>query len=128
MIHMATPISNIPKADFLMGAMRSMGYTFEAAIADIIDNSISANSQNVYLGFPKEPSRHFVYILDDGDGLDKQSLFTAMRYGSNACIADRDERDLGRFGLGLKSASLSQCKVLSVVSKNAGEIFAYHLL
>ena len=125
MIHMATPISNIPKADFLMGAMRSMGYTFESAIADIIDNSVSANAQNIYLGFPKEPSHNFVYILDDGCGLDKQSLFIAMRYGSNACIADRDERDLGRFGLGLKSASLSQCKVLSVVSKYAGNICAY---
>jgi len=122
---MATPVNNIPKADFLMGAMRSMGYTFESAIADIIDNSVSANAQNIYLGFPKEPSHKFVYILDDGCGLDRQSLFIAMRYGSNTCKADRDERDLGRFGLGLKSASLSQCKVLSVVSKSAENICAY---
>lgn len=108
-----------------MGAMRSMGYTFESAIADIIDNSISAGAQNIHLGFPKEPGCQFVYILDDGYGLDKSSLFTAMRYGSSASISDRHERDLGRFGLGLKSASLSQCKVLSVVSKHAGEICAY---
>lgn len=108
-----------------MGAMRSMGYTFESAIADIIDNSISAGAKNIHLGFPKEPSCQFVYILDDGCGLDKSSLFTAMRYGSSASVSDRHERDLGRFGLGLKSASLSQCKVLSVVSKHAGEICAY---
>ena len=122
---MAKSVSNIPKADFLMGAMRSMGYTFESAIADIIDNSISAGAQNIYLGFPKEPIHQFVYILDDGCGLDKSSLFNAMRYGSSACMSDRHKWDLGRFGLGLKSASLSQCKVLSVVSKRAGEICSY---
>lgn len=46
---MAKPVRNIPKADHLIGSMRSMGYTFESAIADIIDNSISANCQNVFL-------------------------------------------------------------------------------
>ena len=122
---MANAVNNIPKADFLMGAMRSIGYTFETAIADIIDNSISANAKNICLGFPMEPSHNFVYILDDGCGLDKQSLFTAMRYGSNACNSERNERDLGRFGLGLKSASLSQCKILSVVSKYGGKICSY---
>ena len=122
---MAKSVSNIPRADFLMGAMRSMGYTFESAIADIIDNSISAGAQNIYLGFPKEPTHQFVYILDDGCGLDKSSLFAAMRYGSSAYMSDRNKWDLGRFGLGLKSASLSQCKVLSVVSKHAGEVYSY---
>lgn len=122
---MATYKPNIPKADFLMGAMRSMGYTFEASIADIIDNSISANAKNIQINFPTEPTRCAVSIIDDGIGMDKKTLFLAMKYGSNACEEQRDENDLGRFGLGMKAASLSQCKKLTVVSKQNKVLSAY---
>ena len=57
--------------------------------------------------------------------MSKDTLFTAMRYGSSACENDRDENDLGRFGLGMKSASLSQCRILTVISKNNNKISAY---
>ena len=100
----------IPQADTLMGSMRSMGYSFESAIADVIDNSISANCRTVRLFFPVSPAEEqVVAILDDGDGLDADSLYEAMRYGSSDSEAEREENDLGRFGLGMKSASLSQC-------------------
>ena len=112
---------NIPTADMLMGSMRSMGYTFESAIADIIDNSISAHCNYVQLLFPKTPMDTLaVGILDDGDGMLSDTLFEAMRYGSTASEGEREDDDLGRFGLGLKSASLSQCKILTVVSKCDG--------
>ena len=122
---MARQIKNIPKADHLMGSMRSMGYTFESAIADILDNSISANCRNIQLYFPNKPIENSVSILDDGDGMSNEELFNAMRYGSTASETERTISDLGRFGLGLKAASLSQCRVLTVVSKKEGELSAY---
>ena len=100
---------NKPEADVLMNSMRSMGYTFEAAISDIIDNSISADAHNIQLFFPCDPADCFIAICDDGHGMNSEELFQAMRYGSNIPGTERSENDLGRFGLGLKSASFSQC-------------------
>ena len=114
--------TNIPQADLLMGSMRSMGYSFEAAIADVIDNSVSAHAKNIHLLFPSDPLGVIaVGIMDDGQGMSNSSLFEAMRYGSSSSEATREIDDLGRFGLGLKSASLSQCKKLTVISKQKGK-------
>lgn len=118
-------IENTPEAGKLMGSMRSMGYTFESAIADIIDNSISAGSHVIHLYFPIDASSCYVAILDDGNGMKKEELFHAMRYGSSACEETRIETDLGRYGLGMKSASLSQCSILTVASNYNGCITAY---
>jgi hypothetical protein len=108
---------NIPQADTLMGAMRSMGYSFEAALADVIDNSISAHASTIRVLFPTTPMESLaVGVLDDGIGMSSNALYEAMRYGSTSSESVRDVNDLGRFGLGLKSASLSQCRVLTVVS------------
>ena len=117
---------NIPQADMLMGSMRSMGYSFESAIADVIDNSISANARTVRVFFPTSPlENQTVGILDDGVGMENEVLFEAMRYGSSSSEDIRKDNDLGRFGLGLKSASLSQCRILTVVSIFDDEISAY---
>ena len=116
----------VPRADMLMGSMRSMGYSFESAIADVIDNSISAHCSNVKILFPTSPlDKLAVGILDDGKGMDRVTLREAMRYGSTASEEIRDEFDLGRFGLGLKSASLSQCRILTVVSFYDGIFSAF---
>lgn len=117
---MAEYIRNAPTADVLMTSMRSMGYTFEAAIADVIDNSISANCTRIDIKFPVDPSCCYVAICDNGDGMDSDELFDAMKYGSQMKKAGRKEDDLGRFGLGLKAASLSQCRKLTVISKQCG--------
>lgn len=123
---MSRKVLNTPQADALMGSLRSMGYDFRAAIADIIDNSISANAHNIHISFPSDPlSPIFVTILDDGNGMDNKELFQAMKYGSYNSEFVRGERDLGRFGMGLKSASLSQCTKLTVVSKKANKVTAY---
>lgn len=122
---MAKFIKNPPSSDILMNSMRSMGYTFESAIADIIDNSISAKAKNIQLNFPIDPHVCYVSIFDDGIGMDSNKLYESMKYGSTSSRNTREANDLGRFGLGLKSASLSQCKKLTVASKCNGNISAY---
>lgn len=108
---------HIPKASTLMGSLRSMGYSFESAVADVVDNSISAHAQNIRILFPKDPMDELALgILDDGDGMTYDVLFEAMRYGCLSAEEERSEEDLGRFGMGMKSASLSQCRRLTVVS------------
>lgn len=117
---------NIPAADTLMKSMRSMGYSFESAIADVIDNSISAKARNIHILFPVDPLKDVaVGIWDDGLGMNSDELFEAMRYGSSSAESEREATDLGRFGLGLKSASLSQCRILTVVSKKENNVSAY---
>ena len=96
----------IPSAPALIDSMRFMGYSFSSAIADLLDNSISANAENIWItSLPStDPS---VTILDDGFGMSQETLFEAMRYGSKGPSMERSKDDLGRFGLGMKSASLS---------------------
>lgn len=117
---------NIPQADQLMGSMRHMGYSFESAVADVIDNSISASCENVHLMFPTDRMAPLCMgILDDGYGMSSDALFEAMRYGCSSSEDERATDDLGRFGLGMKSASLSQCRILTVVSVHEGKMSAY---
>ena len=122
---MAQYAENKPTADILMSSMRSMGYTFEAAIADIVDNSISAAASEIQLRFPVDPVDLYVAICDNGSGMNRNELFDAMKYGSSLKRGKRQEGDLGRFGLGLKSASLSQCRNLTVISKKDGNLSAF---
>ena len=116
---------NKPTADVLMVSMRAMGYSFESAVADVIDNSISAHANNIIVRFPVDPSECYVAICDDGEGMTAAELFDAMKYGSESKRDGRSEDDLGRFGLGLKAASLSQCRRLTVVSKKDDKVSAY---
>ena len=86
---------NPPKAKFLMGSMRHMGYSFSDAVADVMDNSISAGCTYIKLLFPTNPDNIYVGILDDGCGMSDQELFRAMCYGSQANEKEREENDLG---------------------------------
>lgn len=112
-------IELVPDARNLMESTRSIGYSLPAAVADIVDNSIAAGAAAVEISTPS-PTRSFLSILDDGCGMDLEDLLTAMRYGSRFVGEERGEEDLGRFGLGLKMASLSQCRSLTVLSRKAG--------
>ncbi len=116
---------NKPTAEVLMNSMRAIGYSFESAVADVIDNSISAHASLIEVKFPLDPSLCYVAICDDGCGMNHKELFDAMKYGSELKGKKRAEDDLGRFGLGLKAASLSQCRRLTVVSKKDNEVSAY---
>lgn len=105
-----------PYAPTLIESTRSIGYSLEAAVADIVDNSIAANANRVDISFfPKDGP--YIAILDNGTGMNEEELDRAMQYGSRNPLETRETKDLGRFGLGLKTASLSQCRCLSVVSK-----------
>ena len=108
-----------PPADALIEALRGVGYSLATAIADLVDNSISAGSANVWLAFWWEGRHSFISILDDGEGMDEAALSQAMRPGSINPLEQRNEQDLGRFGLGLKTASFSQCRRLTVASRNS---------
>lgn len=110
-----------PYAPTLIESTRAIGYSLEAAVADIIDNSIAANANRVDIFFfPVDGA--YIAILDNGNGMDEDGLDLAMQYGSKNPSDERDKKDLGRFGLGLKTASLSQCKCLSVITKQGGTI------
>lgn len=113
-----------PFAPVLMESTRAMGYSLESAIADIIDNSIAANASNVDIQFSPYDAVPFISILDNGDGMTKEQINDAMRYGSQSSLNIRDSKDLGRFGLGLKTASLSQCRCLTVITKQGRRIEA----
>lgn len=107
---------SIPYAPLLIESMRSLGYSFDTAVADLIDNSISAEAKSVKILLDPSNSPQLI-IFDDGRGMDVVELEEALRFGSRGPNEVRDQDDLGRFGLGLKSASLSQCRKLIVASK-----------
>lgn len=109
-----------PDPSSLIEALRSVGYNLPTAVADIIDNSVSAGAKRVELFFHWAGRDSYVVVLDDGSGMDETELRTAMKPGSRSPLEMREAGDLGRFGLGLKTASFSQCRNLCVVSKRKG--------
>ncbi|WP_294495276.1 ATP-binding protein [uncultured Ruminobacter sp.] len=106
-----------PNAASLIQSLRAFGYDISTAVADLIDNSITANASDISISFDWNSGAPFISIADDGYGMTETELFEAMKTGSKNPLDTRDERDLGRFGLGLKTASFSQCKRLTVASK-----------
>jgi len=109
--------SAIPEASSMIETFRAIGYNIETAVADIIDNSISANAKNIWINFDWKGANTWLSIKDDGSGMNNDELIQAMRPGSKNPLADRGSKDLGRFGLGLKTASFSQARQLTVLSK-----------
>lgn len=104
-----------PHAKMLLVALRSVGYTNEAAIADILDNSIAGSATKIELYFDWDNRR--IVIADNGLGMDYQQLMDAMEIGSADPNEIRPSEDLGRFGLGMKTAAFSMAKNLLVISK-----------
>lgn len=114
-----------PHAASLSQSMRDIGYSPETAIADLIDNSITAGAENIEIFLEvSESDDSCLVIIDDGAGMTEEELLEAMRPGSGNPREKRDTDDLGRFGLGLKTASFSQCKSLTVISRKNGKLFA----
>lgn len=105
----------------MVESLRDFGYTLPSALADLIDNSLAAGARRieVVIDAGHGPSGSFVAVLDDGTGMDKNTLVEAMRMGTRGPLAERAETDLGRFGLGLKTASLSQGRCLTVVTRTS---------
>jgi len=109
-----------PRAESLIDSLRSVGYSTKAAVADLIDNSITAGATTVWIDLSWRGEDSFITIADNGRGMSSERLTEAMRAGSSSPLDDRAETDLGRFGLGLKTASFSQCRCLTVASRVAG--------
>ncbi|WP_261665407.1 ATP-binding protein [Deinococcus sp. Marseille-Q6407] len=104
----------------MIEAMRALGYSLQAAIADIVDNSISANARRIEIRLDWREHQATVTVLDDGIGMNRETLINAMRPGSRNPLEKRAAGDLGRFGMGLKTASFSQCRCLTVATRVAG--------
>jgi Histidine kinase-, DNA gyrase B-, and HSP90-like ATPase len=111
-----TTASITPSAARLTDSLRDIGYDFPAAVADIVDNSISAGARRVHITIEFDGSDSRVFIADDGSGMSANSLLEALRYGSRR---DYGKGDLGRYGLGLKTASLSQCRSVTVATRSS---------
>lgn len=109
-----------PRPEALVESLRSFGYSPETAIADLLDNSISARAAQMDLHFVWAGSDSHVAVVDDGDGMSGETLVEAMRPGSISPLQSRRQSDLGRFGLGLKTASFSQARELTVISRATG--------
>ena len=105
-----------PRADTMIHSLRSFGYNITESIADIIDNSISARAENIWIIQNWKGTESWIAILDDGNGMNESELKEAMRMGTKS-LDEREDDDLGRFGFGLKTASFAQCDKLTVRSK-----------
>ena len=114
---------NFPTKSLLKG-LRAIGYSFSTAVADIIDNSISAEANRIDIFFDPIDQIPYFCVLDNGHGMDLSELNNAMLFGSDRSGKQESELELGKYGLGLKSASLSQCREFIVATKKHNEICA----
>lgn len=111
----AEDIVLLPDPERIVNGLRDTGYNFNTAVADIVDNSISADATDVNINITLDPDLKVnVYIADNGYGMDLEGLKNAMKYGSSERIV---KNSLGKFGLGLKTASTAFCRRFSVLSR-----------
>lgn len=106
-----------PDPEKEVNSLRSFGYSVETAIADLIDNSVTAGANKISVSYDIDTFGSYVRIEDNGKGMSEGELTNAMKLGSFNPSDEREINDLGRFGLGLKTASFSQCKRMSVLSR-----------
>ena len=116
---MSRDLINEPDAPRLINGLRDTGYNFRTAAADIIDNSVAAGAKQINVSVDLlQDGRKFVYFGDDGSGMDADGVFKAMRYGAPQ---RENPESLGKFGLGLKTASTSVCRQFTVISRISGD-------
>jgi hypothetical protein len=113
-----------PVAGPFIQSLRSIGYSIESAVADLIDNSISAKASSIEIFTEWRNANPILAIFDDGEGMTPKGVRLAMQLGAIGPEDMRAADDLGRFGMGLKTASFSQCKQLTLISRaNASELW-----
>ncbi|CAL9399798.1 ATP-binding protein [Nocardiopsis dassonvillei] len=108
----------------MVASLSSLGYSLPAAVADLVDNSVSAEAKNIDVDFTWDGQNSWISVTDDGRGMTESELVTAMTVAARGVSAERSATDLGRFGVGLKSASFSQCRKLTVATVKEG---AWHI-
>jgi hypothetical protein len=109
-----------PNPEFLIKSIAEQGYSFETALADLMDNSITANASRIEVLTKIDSEPFLLFLSDNGDGMDKVSLKKNMQFPSKSPEESREISDLGRFGLGLKTASFSQTRKFTVLSRKKG--------
>jgi hypothetical protein len=122
---MSANIKNIledvtPNPEYLIKSIAEQGYSLKTAIADLIDNSISAKAGRVEVLLDSEEKPFSLYLADNGVGMDEEALRSVMRFPSSSTDHPRTPADLGRFGLGMKTASFSQTRCFTVISRKKG--------
>lgn len=111
----------------LLESNRSLGYSIEEAVSDLIDNSVAANAKNISFYLEWNDGKPYFVLIDDGNGMSmkQNELIESFKLGSSNPLEKRDPSDLGRFGFGMKTASLSQSKAFIVLTKkNNDELFS----
>ena len=106
----------IPHAYRTLQALRSFGYDLNSSVADIIDNSIAADAENIWIEINRSDGGFYLCLVDDGKGMTQTQLYEAITIGTDQKY---EEEDLGKFGLGMKSASLAHCNQLTVISRTS---------
>ncbi|MBU3598802.1 ATP-binding protein [Polynucleobacter bastaniensis] len=120
---MNSPSNLTPSAKRLISSMRDLGYEFADAVAEIVDNSIQAGANVIQVNLQFDGYDSYLTVLDNGVGMTPSEIREAMRFGS---MRDYEQDDLGKFGLGLKTSSLSQCDSLTVSSRNSDKKVQIH--
>ncbi|MCC6358554.1 MAG: ATP-binding protein [Phycisphaerales bacterium] len=110
-----------PDPGSLAESLRDFGYTLPTALADLLDNSLTAGATQIDLQLEAAGEHSHIAVIDNGKGMTPDELKDAMRMGTGGPLAIRHARDLGRFGLGLKTASLSQGRCVTVITKSRGD-------
>lgn len=108
----------IPQAADFVRSIAEQGYKIETALADLIDNSIAAGADKIEILVDTTCKPFTLYVADNGRGMSENELKKAMRFPSSSVEKRRTKNDLGRFGLGLKTASFSQTRSFSVITRN----------
>lgn len=112
-----------PNPEFLIKSIAEQGYSLETALADLMDNSITANASRIEVLTKIDEEPFTLFLSDNGDGMSKETLKKNMQFPSKSPEDLRESNDLGRFGLGLKTASFSQTRVFTVLSRKKGNDF-----
>lgn len=110
-----------PNAAALSESLRDFGYSLPHAVADLIDNSLTAGASEIHVTVHSAGAQSYIAVADNGEGLSREELVEAMRMGTKGPLLPRLSEDLGRFGLGMKTASLSQGRSLTVLTRRKGQ-------
>ncbi|WP_439554735.1 ATP-binding protein [Dyadobacter sp.] len=110
----------IPTPEFLIKSIAEQGYSLETSISDLIDNSVSANADKIEILIDPDSYPFTLFLVDNGDGMSESVLKQCMQFPSTSPENSREKSDLGRFGLGMKTASFAQTRRFTVISKKKG--------
>lgn len=110
-----------PNPEYLIKSIAEQGYSLETSLADLMDNSISANAHKIEVLIDTDSEPFKLFLADNGEGMNEEELSANMKFPSNSPEESRHNLDLGRFGLGMKTASFSQTRKFTVLSKKKGD-------